>query len=147
MKFNWGTGILIFIIIFVAVAVFTAVTLMNKDVDLVTDNYYEKTLVYQDEIDMLNRSAEIRGKVDFIYSEKLLSIIFPLEAAAKIKAGDISFYRPANSSLDFNLQLKLDTTGIQVINTNKIEKGLWDVKLKWQQDGKDFLVEKRLIMD
>ncbi len=147
MKFNWGTGILIFIIIFVAATIFTAVTLMNKDVDLVTDNYYEKTLVYQDEIDKLNRSVDISGKVDFIYTDNLLSIKFPHEAALKIKSGEISFYRPSNSSLDFNLPFEPDSTGLVVFNTDKITKGLWDVKLKWQQHGKDFLVEKRLIMD
>ena len=46
-KFNWGTGILITIIIFMVITIGTVVFLMNQDVDLVTSDYYNKGIQHQ----------------------------------------------------------------------------------------------------
>jgi len=119
---------------------------MNEDVELVTDNYYEKTLVYQDEINKLERSAELSEKINLVYSDKVLRIKFPKELTKSIKLGEIYFYRPSNVSLDFKLPLILDTSGTQSVNVEKIADGLWNVNLKWQINGKDYKFEKKLIL-
>jgi hypothetical protein len=51
VKLNWGTGIVITIIVFPLISFAMIFHFMNQKVDLVTDNYYEKTLVYQNQID------------------------------------------------------------------------------------------------
>ena len=146
MKFNWGTGILIFICMFIISTILTVALLMNEDVELVTDNYYEKTLVYQKEIDKLERSAEVSGKIDLVYSNKELIIKFPKKLSGSIKSGEIYFYRPSDASLDFTQSLLLDTAGTQTLNTGRIAKGLWNLKVKWQSDRNDFKFEKKLIL-
>ena len=50
-KFNWGTGILITIIVFMIVPIGTVVFLMNQDVDLVATDYYNKGIQHQEQID------------------------------------------------------------------------------------------------
>ncbi|NCS88398.1 MAG: hypothetical protein AUK34_14580 [Ignavibacteria bacterium CG2_30_36_16] len=146
MKFSWGTGIVIFICVFMVITIFSVVMMMNEDVELVTDNYYEKTLVYQDEINKLERSAELSEKINLVYSDKVLRIKFPKELTKSIKLGEIYFYRPSNVSLDFKLPLILDTSGTQSVNVEKIADGLWNVNLKWQINGKDYKFEKKLIL-
>ncbi|MDZ7626149.1 MAG: FixH family protein [Ignavibacteriaceae bacterium] len=46
-KLNWGTGILIGIIVFVVISISMTVIFMTQDVDLVADKYYENSLQYQ----------------------------------------------------------------------------------------------------
>lgn len=146
MRFDWGTGIVIFICVFMVITIFSVVMLMNEDVEIVTNNYYEKTLVYQNEIDKFERSAELSGKIDLVYSDKVLHIKFPKELTSSIKLGEIYFYRPSTASLDFKLPLILDTTGAQSLKGDKIAEGLWNVNLKWQINGKDYKFEKKLIL-
>ena len=64
INFNWGTGILITIIVFMIITLGTVFTFMNEKVDLVTDNYYKKELKYQKQIDKLNRTHDMRMDVE-----------------------------------------------------------------------------------
>ena len=50
MKFNWGTGIFLLYAGFAAVTIALVIFAMTKKVDLVTDNYYDKELKYEEQI-------------------------------------------------------------------------------------------------
>ena len=51
MKFHWGHGIVLAALTFVLFISALVYVSMQEKVDLVTSNYYEKELVYQDHID------------------------------------------------------------------------------------------------
>ena len=61
MKFNWGHGILValvsFIIFIVGLVVYFTQTMQNSE--LITDNYYQEELMYQQVIDAKNRAAAL----------------------------------------------------------------------------------------
>ena len=63
MKFNWGTGILIFLILFLmAAAVFIGFA-MRQDVNLVHEDYYEKGVDYERQMNAEARSVVYRDSV------------------------------------------------------------------------------------
>lgn len=137
MKISWGTGIVIAIVIFMTITLATVVFMMNQDVDLVSDDYYEKGIKYQEQIDMENRSQRLKDNVKMEWSGGMFEISFPDEFYGQILSGQIFFYRPSDSKKDFRLPLNL-TERKQYIPVQGLEKGLWRVKLNWNLNNKDY---------
>ncbi len=113
-RINWGTGIVIGIIVFVVVTITMTVIFMTQDVSLVSDNYYEKSLSYQDEIDKQNRTNSLDDQVKINFNGEVINILFPFDYLNENISGEIYFYRPSNSKLDFKMPLELNEEGNQI---------------------------------
>ena len=120
---------------------------MNQKVDLVTDNYYEKTLVYQNNIDEAERSKEFDKQIKLEYSDKILKFFFPDSVAKAMNDGEVYFYRPSNSNMDFKTPLQVDQNGELVLDASKIEKGYWKVQMKWLINKESYSVERTVMIN
>lgn len=146
-KFNWGTGILITIIIFMIITIGTVVFLMNQDVDLVTSDYYNKGIQHQEQIDRVNRTNLMDEPVQINSEKDIVRFIFPKSFVQKSLNGTIQFYRPSNSKKDFSLPISIDTTAQQIVSTQNLEKGYWTVKLNWSQDSVEYYKETSFVIN
>lgn len=146
-KFNWGTGILISIIIFMVITISTVVFLMNQDVDLVTSDYYDKGIQHQDQIDRVNRTNVMDEKVLINLESGFIRFVFPKEFAQKSLNGTVQFYRPSDSKKDFAVTISMDTSAQQLISTQSLEKGYWKVKLNWIQDSVEYYKESSFVIN
>lgn len=147
MKFNWGTGIVILIILFLIISFAMIFHFMNQKVDLVTDNYYEKTLVYQNQIDEAERTKEINKEIELEYLNNQLKFTFPVSVIGNMKGGEIYFYRPSDSNKDFKTTFQLNENGESLLDASKIQKGYWKVQLKWMMSGESYSVERTVIIN
>ncbi len=145
-KLNWGTGILIGIIVFVIISITMTVIFMTQDVSLVSDNYYEKSLSYQDEIDKQSRTKSLDEQVKINFNEEVITISVPSNYLNKDISGEIFFYRPSNPKLDFVLPLQL-VEGNQIIPVERLEKGFWRLKLNWTMDGNGYYNERAITVE
>jgi hypothetical protein len=143
-KISWGTGIVIGIIGFVLISVTMTIIFMTQDVNLVSDNYYEKSLSYQDEIDKQNRTNSLDDQVKINFNGEVINILFPFDYLNENISGEIYFYRPSNSKLDFKMPLELNEEGNQLILVNNFEKGFWRLKLNWTMDGNRYYSERAI---
>lgn len=143
-KISWGTGIVIGIIAFVVISVSMTVIFMTQDVSLVSDNYYEKSLSYQDEIDKQSRTNSLDEQVKINFNGEIINILFPVEYLNKNISGEIYFYRPSDSKLDFKISLNLNEEGNQMILVKDFEKGFWRVKLNWTMNGNGYYNERAI---
>ena len=146
LKFNWGTGIFISIAIFMIITIVLTVIFMNRRVDLVTNNYYEKTLTYQTQIDSYKRTADLKEKVSFNYADNKINVSFPNSFLNEVNNGKLYFYRPSDSRKDFTVPIRLDKKGSQIVNTTKIDKGYWKVEIQWTMNNQDYLMEKSVLI-
>lgn len=146
LKINWGTGIFISIMVFMIIVIYTTVKFMNLKVDLVTENYYAKTLTYQEQIDIQKRTSELNEKVLVVFADHNLILSFPESYIENIKEVELYFYRPSDSDKDFRVKLNLDKSGEQVLNTSSIEKGYWKVELLWKMNNESYSLEKSIIV-
>ncbi len=146
-KFNWGTGILITIIIFMIITIGTVVFLMNQDVDLVTSDYYDKGIQHQTQIERVNRTNEMVEKVLINPGNGFVMFSFPKSLTQKSFKGTIQFYRPSDSKKDFSIPLTVDTSGQQIISTQSIAKGYWKVKVDWTQDSVEYYKESSFVIN
>jgi hypothetical protein len=146
-KINWGTGILIGIIVFVTISITMTVIFMTQDVNLVTDKYYENSLQYQEEIDKQSRTIALNEEVEINFNGEVISILFPSAYLDKNISGEIYFYRPSNPMLDFKIPLELNDEGNQLILAKNFEKGFWRLKLNWTMDGNGYYNERAITIE
>jgi hypothetical protein len=146
-KFNWGTGILITIIIFMIITIGTVVFLMNQDVDLVASDYYDKGIHHQKQIDRMNRTNKIGDEVSINPENGFVRLTLPKSFLQKSLAGIIQFYRPSDSKKDFSIPLSVDSSGQQIISTQSIARGYWKVKVDWTQDSVEYYKESSFVIN
>lgn len=142
MKLNWGTGIAIALIVFVGILTTLAVYFMNQKVELVTNNYYDKELVYQNDIDRMNESVNLKEPVTVSLDEKNVMVIFPKEVLPEGVSGEILFYKPSDSNKDFKINFDLKNDSLVAVGINKFTKGLWRAKITWHTPKSNYYNEE-----
>ncbi|MEX0312730.1 MAG: FixH family protein [Allomuricauda sp.] len=146
MKINWGTGIVIAFIAFIAFILYFVIRMSTDNSanhDLVTKEYYKRELAYQNEIDASKSAMELGAKLRLKKSAEGITIFFPEKFDPKKITGIVSLYRPSNKHLDIDFPLSLSKTHL-LIPDNRLVDGRWDITIKWQYEGNNFLFKERL---
>lgn len=129
---------------FVSYAVFTA----RHSVDLVSEDYYERELAYQDRIDSRQRALDLAERPAWEHQDPARQLVlkFPNEQAVRLQQGELIFYRASDKDLDRRVPLALDANGSQAIATAAMPAGLWQLQLHWTMDGEAYYLEEALIL-
>lgn len=139
IKFNWGLGILLSIILFMTASLIAVFFMMNRDVDLVANNYYEKEIKYQNQIDMEKRTSKLNEKIDVRVSNKTLFVSFPDTVNI---TGKLYFYRPSDYKKDFTIPISLDNKREQSVDVSNLLKGYWRLKVNWIMNNNEYYSEQ-----
>lgn len=145
-KFQWSHGIVAAFIIFIGFLFIMLWVALHSNIDLVTDNYYEKELQYQTHIDVVKNSREINKEMSVTASGKEIFLEFPHLAPASEYSGNIFFFRPSNKSQDFNVPVVIDSSFSQKISMKNYYTGMWRVKISWAVQGKKYYYEQPIIV-
>ena len=146
IKISWGTGIVIAFVIFMGGTISTAVYLMNQDVNLVAENYYDQEINYQQHIDRMERTNQLQKKQIISFDGAIVRINIPNSVLSERLSGEIYFYRPSDSNSDIKIPLVPDSSGVHVIPVESLEKGYWKIKVNWLSNGKDYFSEDRILI-
>jgi nitrogen fixation protein FixH len=101
-------------------------------------------LAFQDKIDAMNNVANLSSEVNIENTEQGLLVKFPDEV--KGSKGQATLYRPSNAGKDVELPFQLTQNTVLPIPTSKLDKGLWVLKLNWEQDNKQYYLEQKLTL-
>jgi len=142
---NWGHKIIIVYVVFVAGMVFLAVKSSQQNIELVTEDYYAKELVYQQKIDELKRTASLSAPVGIKFLNHELKINFPKDFASKRIVGDVLLYCPSDEKRDMNQQFTVTDSAV-VISVPDNYHGLHYVKINWKVEGVDYYYEYKIII-
>jgi len=147
MKFNWGTGIALFYIIFATSLVAVVIKSTQYDHSLVVEDYYQKDLDYQQHYEKLVNSQGLREDVhiQLVAGEtKEIQLSFP--ADLQNIGGQLYFMRPSNKSKDFSLEIELDEGNEISLPAENLLPGLWKVQVDWQVGETSYFKEQVLIL-
>lgn len=147
MKINWGTGIVIAFVLFISFIMYFVINMtVNKkyDHDLVTDDYYQKELKHQDEIDKLNNAKKLKENISWRKTEEGLEIRFPKDLEPQKITGKVFLYRPSNQKLDSEITISL-SDNIMLIPKTKLLDGRWNIFVDWQYKGVSYLYKKDIV--
>ena len=147
MKFNWGTGIVVTIIVFIAFIMYFVITMSTDNTyshDLVTDKYYQEELNYQQEIDAEKNAKSLKEKVTIEKNSKGLKINFPENFIPKNIKGKVFLYRPSNKQLDFEIPISISKTYL-LVPEQRLVDGRWNMKIFWKHKNTNYLIKKELV--
>lgn len=147
MKINWGTGIVIGMVLFIAFIMTMVVIMVSNekfDHQMVTESYYEEGMVYQEEIDAETNTKDLSSPLKVQKIDEGWLLIFPDELTATAVEGVVQMYRPSNEKLDFNLPLELHGSSM-VIPKDLLVEGNWKINIRWEMGGKPYLFKKDLV--
>ena len=140
---NWGWKIAISYIAFALLVLSLVFMSYTRKVNLVEEDYYEKEIQYQSQINRIKNTAELAGDVMVKYSAKTNIIAVHLPAdEIDITKGSIHLFRPSDGDLDKIIPLDLDEEGIQELNVASLLPGLWNVKITWESGGKSYFTKE-----
>jgi hypothetical protein len=146
MKFNWGTGIVLAFIGFIAFIMYFIVSMNINDKydhDLVSEDYYADELQYQNDINKLKNSKDLETNISYQKNTDGLLIKFPKDIDYKQIKGKVFLYRPSNKQLDFEAAISLSNPYL-LIPDKRLVDGRWNIKIDWQYKGKSYLFKESI---
>lgn len=143
MKISWGHKILFAYLAFVAGIMFLVFKASREKFDLVTPDYYEAELKYQDVIDRSARVAALSAQPKITHSANSINIELPTEFAGKLVQGEVYLYRASDASRDIRKKF-ITRQGLAELPLDKKPSGSYEVKLSWQAEGKTYYQEQKV---
>jgi len=143
MKFTWGTGIFIFLILFLLAAAFFIGFAMRQDVNLVHEDYYEQGVKYTEQMNVDARSKSFADSVKTRFEGEYLVVDLHRSPQMKIDSGYVLLYRPSSSSLDLNIPFDVVNNTLN-IHGSELYKGRYILKLSWYSEGLRYEVDKAI---
>lgn len=118
---------------------------LRTTVDLVSPDYYQQELAYQQRMESVARTAALPVPVELKYEAEArqLTLQLPSSLARQPVQGQLHFFRPSNQLLDFTLPLQGPS---QRISTAKMQPGYWRVRFDFTGGGQAYFIEKELII-
>ncbi len=135
---------LLFILLLVAFVIFS----QYQNNDLVTKDYYTQEIMYQNQIDRIQRSKSLSDPVIWKYDsdDKLLTINFPANLEYGLISGNVLLFRPSDARMDRLIAIKLLSDGSHTVSTKHLSPGLWKLKIFWQLNQTDYYEEGTVVI-
>jgi hypothetical protein len=142
---NWGHKIILVYIVFVAGMLFLAFKSSKQNIELVTEDYYGKELVYQQKIDESKRTAALSAPVEIKFINHEVLINFPKDFAAKKIVGQADLYCPSDEKKDMNQKFSVTDSPVSIA-VPVTYHGLHYVKINWTVEGVNYYYEYKIVI-
>lgn len=146
VKISWGIKIAVLYTSFVGLIIIMVFLSLRQKIDLVSEDYYNKELLYQNKIDELKNAGALSSEITHSFSSSTLDLQFPEEFKTQKTAGEILFFKPSDASKDFKTNLELNENAQQSIEMNKLSKGMYKMQISWKDDKKTYFSEQTIVI-
>ena len=137
---NWGNKIVLTFFVFVSIIITMVVISMKQDVFLVSEDYYDKEIKYQSQIDKMNLTSNEGATVAISKNEDKVQFDFSDVPEKR----EIHFFRPSDATKDFKVEVMKEKR--QSLSKTNLGKGYWKMKISWSANGNDYYTEKSIVI-
>src|SRR5690606_33385048 len=116
----------------------------NTDISLVTRNYYEEELAYQQQLDRKQNAGRLQVLPEIMINGTHLEVYYP--DLNSISSGVLTLFRPSDASLDHEFLLMPSGEDFQRFPLSRLGKGLYKARMQWVMDGKEYYIEKSIVL-
>jgi hypothetical protein len=141
MKFNWGTGIFIFLGLFLLASAAFIIFAVRQDVNLVHKDYYEKGVDYTEQMNVNSRSAEFKNAFSATVHSDFLKIDIEEKLAVQIDSGTVLLFRPSNSKNDISVSV-VKSANVVLIPKKDLLQGRYIMKFSWYSGGIKYEIDQ-----
>ena len=108
---------------------------------MVSKNYYEQELKYQDLIDAKSNTVEYSDSMTIAKTEGKVVFRIPLSLNNKLTGASVKLYNRADDTKDRTIDLKKNEEGLYALNTSDWGKGNYQLKLSIHAGEKQYYKE------
>lgn len=146
-KFSWGHGVVIALAAFMIFILSMLFLFPNgqKNSEMVTDNYYEEELKYQDVIDAKKRADELQEKPVYNQDKAGIRITFPKDYDNSNTTVKFVLNRTDDQNLDVHRSVQLDANKSFLIPAQVLKLGNYTLRLSWTKDKTDYRMDYDVI--
>lgn len=141
MKFNWGTGIFVFLTLFLLAASAFIIFAFKQNVNLVHKDYYQKGVDYTEQMNIDARSAKYLNSIQTYMADDYLVIDFDESLTIDTDSVNALFFRPSDSKRDVIFLLDHADNKLKIPKQSLIS-GRYILKVYWYSGGLKYAVEK-----
>lgn len=139
MTFNFGHKLLLAFILFGILMFYLVYQSLHTNFELVSKDYYQDELVYQQVIDATKNANDLGSKTTITQNGAAVYLQMPAEMANHSIAGQVYFYCASDSKKDRTIKLAPDATGLQVISIGKeLTIAAYRVRISWEANGRKY---------
>jgi nitrogen fixation protein FixH len=142
----WPYALIAFFTILVSVIAGFVTWSLRQDMELVSADYYDQEMRFQQRINSVNRTQSLGAKVAIAYDSGILRVSLPVEHGAQHATGTLELYRPSNARLDRKLALQPSLDGHQFIEAKGLQPGLWKARISWMVGKDSFFRDESLVI-
>lgn len=144
---SWGHGVVIALFAFIAfiLSMLFLFPSGQKNSEMVTDNYYEEELQYQDVIDAKKRADNLREKPVYSQSANGIKITFPKDYNNSNTTVKFVLNRTDDKNLDIKKAVQLDASQSFQIPAQVLKLGNYTLRLMWTKDKTDYRMDYDVI--
>lgn len=140
-KSMWGWGIAAVYTVFALGTLGVVAFTMTQRIDLVSEDYYQKELKYEQQIDRARNTSDLQSQLGCVTVDGGQAIKLQFPAGMREIKGNVLLYRPSVSGIDRELEIKVGPDGAQLIPVSKLKPGLWKAKVSWSSEGREYYNE------
>ena len=130
---------------FIALMVTLVFIATRVPLNLVDENYYDKAVIFQDNMDQLHNASALSEKPDMQVQKNQMTLVFPDSLNDEIE-GQINFYSPLTKKEDQSIKIDLQDRK-QVVDLTKFRKGRWVIKLSWKMADKSYIIKQNIVLE
>ena len=142
-NFTWGHGVVVALLSFMLFILSMVFLFPNgqKNAEMVSDNYYEEELLYQDVIDAKNRADTVKLRPEYSQDQNGIKITFPKNINNGNAKVNFVLNRTEDKNLDIKKEIILDANNAFLIPSNILVKGSYTLQLTWIKDKNDYRID------
>ena len=143
----WPFAIVLFFVVFISSMAAWITVAVRNDMDLVRKDYYEQEILFQKQIDRVQRTARLGGmKLHYDTAASTLQVQLPPDHVLAGASGTVHLYRPSDAKLDRHFALAPNAAGAQALELRALASGLWKAQVNWKAAGAEYFYEEQLVI-
>lgn len=146
MKLNWGTALAAVLGIFILGMGTVTYKALNQRHDLVTTDYYEKELAYQETIDAKKMASDLEEPCRLKLEDGKLMLDLPSALEGTKATLKLEMYSPTHAEKDFTLSKEDWLLADFPIPSDKLSSGKWIGKLNVISAEGEYYFEPEIVL-
>lgn len=144
IEWNWGTKLVIGIVLYISFILTMVFMMVREDVPLVEEDYYPQAVDYQHKIDKKTNAAHLEKGILIAQTNQEITMQFQSFFDAREVSGKIWVYRPSKPEDDFFVPIALDSLNRQIFPASSFEQGKYIFKVDYLVSDKPYYQELTL---
>ena len=137
---NWGKWIVLSFVLFTLFIGTLVVVCVREDISLVSPDYYQQELVFQDQIERIRNTEMLKGKPVIQLLNQALVVQF--NQSQSIDGGNLLLFRPSDNHYDKSYALPSHGEDVQQFDIRNLPLGMYKARLQWKMQGKEYYLEE-----